>query len=123
MALDRDLAGFVRQHVTSVWMLEMLLLMRAQPDRAWTVAELVRELRGSTWLVTTNLGRLQRSGLVVDDDGRFRFAPAGEVLRGLCDEIAEAYRERPVTVINLIAAPDDPIRGLADAFRFKGGDR
>ena len=83
--------------------------------------EVVTELRASTPLVAANLERLQRSGLAVEEDGRFRFAPAGEAMKRLCDDVAEAYRERPVAVINLIAAPEDPIQGLADAFKFKGG--
>jgi hypothetical protein len=31
------------------------------------------------------------------------------------------YRERPVTVINLISAPPDKLQELADAFKFRGG--
>ena len=107
--------------MTSVWMLEMMLLLRREPDRAWAVSEVVTELRASTALVAANLERLQRSGLAIEDDGRFRFAPAGDVMQRLCDRVADAYRERPVAIINLIAAPTDPIQGLADAFKFKGG--
>ena len=32
------------------------------------------------------------------------------------------YRDRPVTLINLIAAPEDHIQQLADAFRFRRGE-
>jgi predicted MarR family transcription regulator len=103
-----------------VWALELLLLMRRHADRDWAAEDLVRELRASTTLVGDNLGRLQRAGLVVaTDDGRYRFSPAAPPLAVLCAELEDAYRQRPVQVINAIAAPPDKLQTLADAFRFK----
>jgi DNA-binding IclR family transcriptional regulator len=110
----------LREHVRSVWGVELLLLLRADPDRCWTPAELVRELRASTALVNDNLQRFVTSGLVVPDDGGYRYAPASPVLEELCAQLESAYRERPVAVINMIARPD-PLQSLADAFKFRGG--
>lgn len=124
MSIDQGLAGFVREHIRSVWALELLLLLRGEREKCWAPADLVRELRASTSLVNDNLLRFQRSGLAVEDDaGCFRYAPAGPVLDKLCDQLESAYRERPVAVINLIAKPTDPVQSLADAFKFKGGDQ
>lgn len=112
--------GFIREHIGSVWALELLLLMRRDPGREWAADDLVAELRASTALVADNLGRLQRAGLVIaTDSGRFRFAPAAPALEALCAELESAYRQRPVQVINAIAAPPDKLQALADAFRFK----
>lgn len=120
---DHDLAGFVREHVRSVWAVELLLLLKRDPEHCWPPADLVRELRASTGLVHDNLQRFERSGLAVRDDrGCFRYAPAAPVLAELCDRLEAAYRERPVAVVNLIAAPRDPLQSLADAFKFKRGD-
>lgn len=124
MPLKPELSALVRTHVKSVWTLELLLLMRSRPDHTWSVAELVKELRASTTLVTDALASLERSGLVVGEaDGRGRYAPANETLAGLVDAVEAAYRERPVAIINLIAAPEDRLQGLADAFKFRGRDR
>ncbi len=121
MPEHRDLSSFVREHVRSVWALELLLLLKRDPERCWTAAELLGELRASTSLVSDNLQRFERSGLVVlDDAGCYRYAPANPVLDGLCGELEAAYRERPVALINLIAAPPDPLQSLADAFKFRG---
>lgn len=118
--VDQDLLGFIREHIGSVWALELLLLMRRQPDREWAAESLVAELRASTTLVNDNLARLQRAGLVVTtDSGRYRFSPAAPALASLCDELDSAYRQRPVQVINAIAAPPDKLQTLADAFRIK----
>lgn len=121
MVDDSELAGFVREHVRSVWALELLLLLKRDPERCWPPAELVRELRASTNLVNDNLARFERGGLVIRDDTEcFRYAPASPVLAGLSERLEAAYRERPVAIINLIAAPPDPVQGLADAFKFRG---
>lgn len=119
--VDQDLFGFIREQLRSVWALELLLLMRRKPDRRWTPHELVGELRASHSLVNDNLASFERAGLVVaDEEGRYVFSPASPLLRSLCDQLDDAYRERPVTVINAIVAPPDKLQALADAFRIRG---
>jgi hypothetical protein len=121
LASDLDLAAFVREHVRSVWALELLLALKREADRCWRVDELVRDLRASTMLVTTNLPAFERSGLAVrDDSGCFRYAPANAVLDELVAALEQAYRERPVAIINLISRPADAVQSLADAFKFRG---
>lgn len=121
MAIDSHLTSFVREHVRSVWALELLLLLRREPGQAWTSPELVRELRASTSLVADVLRQFETSGLVAGQEGAYRFAPASPVVEALCVQLEAAYRKRPVAVINLIAKPAHPLQSLADAFRFKGG--
>jgi hypothetical protein len=123
-SVDQDLFGFIREQLRSVWALELLLLMRRRADRSWSPQELVDELRASTPLVSDNLAVFERGGLVVrNEDGRFTYSPAAPLLRSLCDQLDEVYRERPVTVINAIVSPPDKLQTLADAFRIRGGDR
>jgi hypothetical protein len=122
ISLDRDrvLLAFVRQNIRSVWALELLLLLKRDHGRCWPEADLVIELRASQMVVAENLQRLQDSALVVrDDKDCWRYAPAATPLEEACDSLEAAYRERPVTVINMIAKPD-PLQTLADAFKFRG---
>lgn len=123
MSAGEDFIGFLRDHIRSVWGVELLLLLKRDPERSWPVPELVRELRGSQRLVEQNLQNFERSGLAVHEEGTWRYAPAGEALRELSDMLERAYRERPVAIINAISRPRDPLQSLADAFKFKGGDR
>lgn len=123
MATGSDLLIFLREHVRSVWAVELLLLLRRDPNRCWRPDELVSELRASTTLVVDNLRRFEQSGLVAPEVDGFRYAPANPVLDAFCARLEAAYRERPVTVINMIAKPTDPLQSLADAFKFKGGDK
>lgn len=121
---DADVMAFVREHVGSVWGLELLLLLRRDPARCWASAELVSEMRASQNLVTDNLARLERSGLVVADDaGCYRYSPASPVLDNLCERLEAEYRERPVAVVNMIAKPANPLQSLADAFKFRGSGK
>lgn len=123
MASDPELATFVREHLRSVWAVELLLVLKRDPERCWGAAELVRELRASMGLVSDNLRRFERVGLaVLDDRDCWRYRPAAPVLADLCDRLEAAYRERPVSIVNIIAAPRDPLQSLADAFKFRRGD-
>ena len=81
MSEEADLAAFVREHMRSVWAVELLLLLRRDPDRCWMAGDLVAELRASTNLVKDNLDAFERGGLAVcDDSGCWRYAPAAAAL-------------------------------------------
>src|SRR6185437_16164776 len=75
----------------------------------------------SAGLISGCLAKLQDSGLAVNEDGAWRFAPASPELQRFCDQLAEAYQTRPVALITMIAKPNQ-VQDLADAFKFKGGD-
>lgn len=120
MSVDQDLLTFIREHIRSVWALELLLLLKRDPERRWTPDELVRELRASGPLIANTLEALQRAGLTAcEEDGRCRYAPAAGVLDRLANELEANYRERPVALINVIASPPDKLQSLADAFRIR----
>ncbi|WP_298744876.1 hypothetical protein [uncultured Brevundimonas sp.] len=119
--LSPGLAAFIESAVPSVWALETLLLLRVEPGRVWPVDRLVAELRANNTLVSDCLAGLERGGLILRDDGGFRYAPASPTLGALCDELDAAYRKRPVAVVNTITRRrSDPLQGFADSFRFGG---
>lgn len=130
MTGDPDVFRFIREHIRSVWALELLLKLKAEPERCWSADELVEAMRASHALVDGNLDALTAAGLIVPDDaGCFRYRPAAPALAQLCDELAETYRVKPVTVIRWISTPVERLQTLADAFKFtgpsmgKGGDK
>src|SRR5689334_24274546 len=53
----------------------------------------------------------------------YTYCPASLLLAALCDQLDEAYRERPVKVINAIVSPPEKLQTLADAFRIRGDRR
>jgi DNA-binding HxlR family transcriptional regulator len=109
-----ELTVLVRQHLKSVWALEILLHLREQPGRIRSAQKIVSELRATTALVENTLESLERSGLIALHEAGYSFQPASPVLAKFCEELAAIYRERPVALINLISAPGDQGRAVAD---------
>jgi hypothetical protein len=121
--LEAELLALIRTTIRSVWALELLLVMKGRPERAWTAPDLVRELRASAPLIEQNLALLSAGGLIREEDKRFIYGPASTVLAEAVDELEQAYRERPVSVVNLIVgASADNVQGFAEAFRFRRGE-
>jgi hypothetical protein len=54
VTVDRDVFQFIREHVRSVWALELLLRLKHDPERCWSVDELVATCEPATaWWPTT----------------------------------------------------------------------
>jgi hypothetical protein len=116
--LDLALRPFVESAFPSVWALETFFVLRRRPDAAWSVAEIVAELRGSDTIVRDSLVALERAGLATHGDGEARYQPASPALATLADALAAAYAEKPFTVIGMITSRrSDPLMGFADSFR------
>jgi hypothetical protein len=121
--LDDDIAGFIRGSLSSVWALELLLLLKRTAPQRWTVTNLVREMRASELLVSEAVAGLLRSGLVGCDEEGCAYLPAGRAVAEMGDRIETAYKATPVAVVNaILAAPKSTLETFADAFRVKGRD-
>ncbi|MGE5269757.1 MAG: hypothetical protein ACM3JG_08815 [Thiohalocapsa sp.] len=117
--------SFVQSSIRSAWALELLLLLRRDPGRAWGVEELVRELRGSFALVTESLQSLAAAGLVAaDDDATYVYRPRSPELDELVAGLVALNAQKPTTVLRTIfTSPSDKIRSFSDAFLLRRGDR
>jgi hypothetical protein len=121
--LEAELQGFIRGAIKSTWALELLLLVQRQPERAFSVDELVLELRGTPQLTRTCIGQLENAGLVACGEDGCRYAPASPAIEHLSQQLAQAYLERPVAVIStIVGSPNDRLRNFSDAFRFTKKD-
>lgn len=111
---------FVARHIDSVAQLEVLLLLRAAPEKDWTPAEVASALVIQPELVAASwLEDLAGRGFASRARGRYRYEPPADLRRTL-DELAESYAKYRVTLVALIfAKPSDRITSLSDAFRFR----
>ena len=110
---------FIAGHLESVAQLEVLLLVRAAPDKTWTADEVARALVTRPPAATGFLEHLHGTGLLAREGEGFRFAPPGGT-GTVVDELAACYATRRPTVIGLIlAGPDEAATSLADAFRIR----
>lgn len=118
-----DVQRLIDEHITSVEQLEILLLLAARPDAAWTPKQVSEEIRTSTSSAVSRLEDLHAHGFLVavnGGDDAFQFQPSSQATRTAVEHLATIYRERRFTVIDLIfAKPIDRLRVYADAFRFR----
>ncbi|AKF04421.1 hypothetical protein [Sandaracinus amylolyticus] len=100
--------------------LETLLLLHSQRDRDWSPGEIAKELRTAAISAGNRVVDLAARGLLAVDQSRYRFAPSSGELDAAVAELARVYRERPVTVIEIIfSRPSEVIRTFADAFKLR----
>ncbi len=118
--LPADLRRFILTSIPSVPYLEAVLLLRAEPGRAWTAAELARRLYVPEGKGAELLAQLRESGVAADAGaGSVRYGPAPE-LGVLLDQLAQAYAHDLLTVTELIHSRlDRRAQRFADAFRFR----
>lgn len=104
--LPEAVTAFIRGAISSVEQLAILLLLRANPFRSWTAAEVSRELRGSEHSAELRLSDLHDRQLIENQSSggepAYVYAPRSEDLRDTLDAVAQAYAERPYSVIALI---------------------
>jgi hypothetical protein len=105
-----------------VWTLELLLFLKQHDTTAWSVDQLVRELRGSRLLVADLALGLHRAGLIEQAAEAYRYRPSSADLRNLVEQLEQLSIERPLAVRStILAAPHDKVQVFADAFRIKKG--
>ena len=108
----------IAKHIHSVEQLEVLLLLRAAPDKEWTAAEVARALVAQPDTAVVRLDDLAERRLVRKRDDRYVYAP-GEREHDVT-ELAECYASRRTAVIGLIfSKPSGAVTSFSDAFRFK----
>jgi DNA-binding IclR family transcriptional regulator len=121
---EEEVFAFARNTIRSVWALELLLLLRKDRGRDWTVDELVRELRSSEAVTLPCLDVLKSAGLVSGEaGGRFRYAAASEDLDAVSGELAKIYAAKPMALAKAIMrAPNEKLTIFSDAFKLKGDE-
>jgi hypothetical protein len=118
-----EVRQFIADHVDSVLQLEILLLLLANRDKSFSVADVVTELRVDVAFVSEQLDNLCARGMLTRTDGEpksYRYGPRTPELGQAIEGLRTAYADRRVSVISLIfAKPVDKLRSFADAFRLR----
>jgi hypothetical protein len=114
---------FLKKEIESVPHLEALLLLRENPERAWSAEDAGRRLYVEIEHSRRVLDDLVQRGLVVAEaasgDSVYRYA-SQDADDGLMQLVAQEYRLRLVQVATLIhTKPSVAIHDFARAFRLK----
>jgi len=108
--LPPSLIRFIRASVPTYQAAEVLLFLAAHPERALTADEIVASMKPAALTVPAArhyLALFLSHELIVEREGGFAYRPAsGDVARAIA-ELADAYNERPVTLIKVIATMTD----------------
>jgi len=116
--LPLELRDFVVRHFTSVEQLELLILLASRPEKAWTIGQLVLEIRSSRESIQQSVRHLQAGGFLVEDGETFRYVPVSPTAP-VIHELAKAYREYRVRIIAWIYSGSGALRAFSDAFKIK----
>jgi hypothetical protein len=117
--------SFIQRAIPAVDAAEFLLFIADRPDLSWALEEALRKLRPGVNITDADAARylegFREHGLVEPGEGgKFRFKAATPELAAHVRSLAQAYEERPVTLIRVIyALRDSKIRTFADAFRLR----
>lgn len=124
-AFSDEFFRFLRAAIPTVDAAEVLLLLQHERERWWSAEELAAALLPAVTLKASQaaayLALFQANGLVaVGPDKRVQYRPGYGELDAHVQTLANAYRERPVTLIRVIyALRDSKIMSFADAFKLK----
>jgi hypothetical protein len=119
------LEQFIAQHIESLAQLEMLLLMRQDPERHWDCAEIARLLYIGGDMCAQLVKDLERHGIVrqVPESDGYQYHPRDAEMNRLVSDLASIYQERRVAVITQIySRPMKKVQTFADAFRLRRED-
>jgi hypothetical protein len=119
-AIPLEVQQFVNRHIFSVEQLEILLTLSANPERVWSVSDVFQIIKSNEKSIAERLEMFRRDGLVIETEGKYRFATESPDVTELISKLAVVYRERSVAVIELIYKdPARQMRHFAEAFKFK----
>jgi hypothetical protein len=103
-AFPQEVQRFLIDSIDSVEQLEILLLLRGDPARAWSVEAVGQAVYTSPRAAHQRLEGLRSRNLlaVSGNPAQYRYQPNPPEKDAVIARLADVYRERRVTVISLI---------------------
>jgi hypothetical protein len=119
--IPKELIDFIGARIQSVEQIEILSLFVENPSRLWSFQEVFRSIQSTEKSVQESLEYFVGQKLIgTDQEGCFRFMPDGSDLTRLSIDLIKIYRERRVSVIELIyRRPSGSAQTFANAFRLR----
>ena len=121
--LPQPLIDFLAQHIDSVLELEVLLLLRSDPQKRWTADTLADTLKIDARRADEYLRKFSTAAIFARSDQpvpEYFYAPSNPQLDQTIQTVADAYASHRVRVIGLIfSKPVSTLKSFADAFRIR----
>jgi hypothetical protein len=120
--IPKNVRQLILRHIDSVQQVEILALLRDEPERDWTPAEISRALQINGDACRDWMTRFAQAGLADRTDRGFRH-PRGGRTSAAADELVDYYARRRLAVIDSIYnKPSAAIQSFSDAFRMRRED-
>lgn len=116
---------FIDAFIESIDMLRVLLALAKDPERDWTLAEMVRLVGFVPDVISLQLDKLCRLGFVTQQTGEnptFRYHPRAAEFDQMIQELIELDNHMPVTLIRMVYSrppSTSAAQAFADAFRLR----
>ena len=119
-AIPDDIRDFILNFVDSIAHIEALMLLRRDPELSWDGITLAARLYISVDEAKRILDELGAGGLLMVDNGVYRYGCASPELKVMVDRLARIYATQLIAVTNLVhAKTSNRIKQFADAFRLR----
>ena len=116
---DEDVLRFIAASFPSVWALELLLALKAEP-RLWTSDELLSSLRASELVVSKAADGLVSAGLASLEGDGLMYMPINDEVANCIEEVEKLYSTRPDAVRRaIVSASATGATAFADAFKLR----
>ena len=121
MPKQAQIESFIANSFRSVWALDLLKYLAANPGRFFPPGELVAALRASDVVVSQSVENLTAAGLaMVDGEGRVGYHEMSGGQGALVKRAIDFYGRSPDKARRLIIAQCNPgVRAFADAFKLR----
>lgn len=114
-----DVRRFIFAEIESVEQLEVLLLLRATPDKEWTAKEVARARVSQEASAADWLEKMEARGLLSSRGESYRYSPPADAAETI-ERLAHSYAGYRVAVIGLIfSKPSERVTLFSDAFRIR----
>lgn len=120
---SEELRRFIKEYITSLEQLEILLLLYHTADRLWTIEEVFKVIQSNPHSVADRLQGLVSLGFLIaegSDKPAYRFQPASSEAAQRTSELAKAYALSKYKVVETIfSTPRDQVQQFADSFKLR----
>jgi hypothetical protein len=118
--LSADVEQFIADYIRTVEHLEVVLAVAAAPQGAASASDVFAKVRSSEASVRDRLDELTGEGLLIRERDIFCISQKNPATRDTINELARAYKERSIRVIQTIYSDRRrAMHELSDAFRFR----
>ncbi len=116
-----NIRDFIRKYVNSVSLLEVLFMLKRNPEKEWTAEEISSEMRTNHSYASSQLAELASFKLIKASTKKDRYQfPKNSPHVELVTALEDLYNNKRPTIINYIySQPLDSIRDFANAFKIK----